>query len=233
MKLGLTACRSAYPRWAAAAPGKRVSAASATWWKPSRRDNKPAGCTWARKTEEEAETGTSHPTLSLYRFTSSWFFTVLTYAGAVHDQQRVSRRHASVCVQGSVRAEGVTQSAGGTHRAQLLRLLDWGKHKTPTHNSLLTWPWKQNRHTGRLCCENLCSWWRKMLIAQTKCMLCDLHWVWVCVCVCVWYLNSVHRCQWHRRVQNRESPEAEYLGQEVKLKCYSVNDHLKDFSTSK
>lgn len=35
----------------------------------------------------------------------------------------------------------------------------------------------------------------------------------VCVCA-VCYLNSVHLCRWHHRVQSRESPEAEYLNTE-------------------
>lgn len=71
------------------------------------------------------------------RFTRShtvYILSVFTYAGSVRDQERVSGRHTSMCVQSSVSAKAVAQRCCHTHRAELLWLLNWRsqKHKMLT-----------------------------------------------------------------------------------------------------
>lgn len=66
------------------------------------------------------------------RFTRShtvYILSVFTYAGSVRDQERVSGRHTSMCVQSSVSAKAVAQRCCHTHRAELLWLLNWRSQK--------------------------------------------------------------------------------------------------------
>lgn len=58
-----------------------------------------------------------------------YILSVFTYAGSVRDQERVSGRHTSMCVQSSVSTKAVTQRCCHTHRAELLWLLNLRSQK--------------------------------------------------------------------------------------------------------
>lgn len=126
-------------RWAEAAPGKCDSVASVTSSAPLPRGNKPAGYTWGQKTSQQEGMRSLlvcaiKLELCFTRSHTVYILSVFTYTGSVRDQECMSGRHASMCVQSTVSAKAITQRSCHTHRAELLWLLNWRSQKHKNAN---------------------------------------------------------------------------------------------------